>query len=255
MQSDAPARQRVRILGEPVDLATPTDVLGFTARAVAARRKALVLSHTTDSLRLCRKHPEMRALYCRADLIEAASPLLVLWGRLTRKGIGARHRGDYLRWRDDFWRIAAANRWRVFYLGGAPGVAEAAAKRLAARWPGVQIATCHGHFDMNPKSDGAVYRIEAINAFRPDVVFVGMGMPRQEAWIAANYDALQAGVVFSVGAAFEHEAGVQISSAPLRTAPRRLGETLSLAGPAWADIAAMFSPKPTGSVSTRPAKA
>jgi N-acetylglucosaminyldiphosphoundecaprenol N-acetyl-beta-D-mannosaminyltransferase len=105
----------------------------------------------------------------------------------------------------------------VFYLGGAPGVAETAAKRLQARWPGVQIATAHGYFDMEADSANSQYRVETINRFGPDVIFVGMGMPRQEAWIARNYDALRSGVVFSVGAAFDYEAGAQIA------APRWLG--------------------------------
>ena len=53
--------------------------------------------------------------------------------------------------------------------------------------------------------------------FKPHILFVGMGMPRQESWIATVFYDLPACVVFSVGAAFDYEAGVQ------KSAPRWMG--------------------------------
>ncbi len=51
-----------------------------------------------------------------------------------------------------------------------------------------------------------------VAAFRPHVLFVGMGLPRQEAWIVANLDRLPACAILSVGAAFDYEAGVQTAA-------------------------------------------
>ncbi len=59
--------------------------------------------------------------------------------------------------------------------------------------------------------------VEQVRAFAPDILFVGMGMPRQELWILNNLEALPNCVIFSVGAAFDYEAGAQAE------APRWMG--------------------------------
>lgn len=244
---------RVRLLGAEVDLVTPDEVMAFTAARVAAGRGGVVANHNLHSLHLFRRSAQMRDFFAGADLIEADSTPLIAWGRLLGLPIGRRHRCTYLDWREAFWRMAAEKGWRVFYLGGAPGVAETAAERLRARWPGVSIACHDGYFDPAPGSaqDRAV--VARIQAFAPHVLFVGMGMPLQEAWIAAHRQALPDVVMFSVGAAFDYEAGVQtaaprwmgrlglewlfrLASQPRRLARRYLVEPWSLLPAAWEDL-------------------
>lgn len=211
--SSASAPVRVSLLGQPVDLVTADEVLRFAGERIVAGAKGLVANHNLHSMHLVRRSPAMARFYAMADLIELDSMPLVAWGRLLGRGVARRHRCTYLDWREAFWAAAAARGWRVFYLGGAPGVAEEAARRLTARWPGVSVDTRHGYF--LPEQNDEV--LAQIDAFRPDVLFVGMGMPLQEAWIADNYARLARGVVFPVGAAFDYEAGVQ------RSAPRWMG--------------------------------
>jgi len=202
MSTPLPPPQRVRLLGGEVDLVTPAEVLAFTAEAVAHGRKAVVANHNLHSLHLVRRNAPMRAFYDRADLIEADSTPLIAWGMLLGRPIRRRHRSTYLDWREDFWRLAVHYGWRVFYLGGAPGVAETAAGAIRGRWPGAEIGVRDGFFRLD---DPAV--VAEVAAYRPDVLFVGMGMPRQEAWTAAALDRLPPCVVFTVGAAFDYEAG------------------------------------------------
>jgi N-acetylglucosaminyldiphosphoundecaprenol N-acetyl-beta-D-mannosaminyltransferase len=209
--------QRVRLMGEMIDLVTPADVLSFAAERVKARIKGIVVNHNTHSLYLVQRDPKMRELYGRADVVEIDSTPLILWGRLTKKPIRLAHRSTYLDWREEFWRMASENRWRVFHLGGAPGVGERATAKIAQRWPNATIGTRHGYFDADPQSAENQQVVDEINRFRPDIVFVGMGMPRQESWIVDNFNRLHGGVVFSIGGAFDFEAGVQ------PTPPRWLG--------------------------------
>lgn len=96
-------------------------------------------------------------------------------------------------------------------------MAEAARQRLAAAHPGCQIGVHHGYFDPDPASAENQAVLAAILDFGPDILLVGMGMPRQEAWILANRHAVPRGVMFSVGAAFDYEAGAQTA------APRWMG--------------------------------
>jgi N-acetylglucosaminyldiphosphoundecaprenol N-acetyl-beta-D-mannosaminyltransferase len=197
---------RLRLLGAEVDVVTPAEVMAFTAACAAAGRKAVVANHNAHSLYLAPRNAPMRKLYARADLIEIDSVPMIAWGRLLGHPVSRRHRCTYLDWREDFWRLAQKHGWRVFHLGCRPGVGEGAREAIARRFPGVTLGVRHGFFD--PGGPENAEMLAEIAAFRPDVLFVGMGMPRQEAWIEANWDALPSAVIFPIGAAFDYEAGV-----------------------------------------------
>ncbi len=208
---------RIRLLGGEVDLITPHEVMNRIEDWVVARRSAVIANHNAHSLYLIRRSPQIRAFFDEADLIEVDSTPMIAWGRLLGLPIGPQHRSTYLDWRDDFWRRACAHRWRVFYLGGAPGVAARACDLLCKRWPGLKLAGRDGYFDMNPTGPENRAVVDQIVDFAPNIVLVGMGMPRQELWILQNRMRLPPVVLLSVGAAFDYEAGAQVA------APRWMG--------------------------------
>lgn len=244
--------RRIRLLDADMDLITREGVMACVADMVRDKRKAIVANQNLHSLYLARRDSDMSTFYRLADVIEIDSMPLVYWGRLLGFAASRANRCTYLDWRDDFWRLAAAGRWRVYCLGAPPGVALRAAHRLMFEWPGVEIRAHHGYFDHSPGAETQAV-VSDINSFRPDVLLVGMGMPIQETWIARNFDALQSGVVLSVGAAFDYEAGLQKAAPRLLGAlclewlyrlvhqPRRLSrrylvEPWSLIGPAFKDM-------------------
>jgi N-acetylglucosaminyldiphosphoundecaprenol N-acetyl-beta-D-mannosaminyltransferase len=254
----SPAPARVRLLGGDVDVATPQEMLRFVDLAAGAGGTALIANHNAHSLFLLRRSATMRAFFADADLIQIDSTPLILWGRLLGLPLNRAMRSTYLDWRGDFWALAEARRWRVFYLGGAPGVAEAAALRLEARYPQAHVGCHHGYFDQAPTSHENRCVLAKIAAFDPDVLLVGMGMPQQETWVLENRAALKRGAIFTVGAAFDYEAGVQATpprwtgrlgvewlarlvSQPRRLAFRYLIEPWSLLGPALHDIGEAFA--------------
>lgn len=105
----------------------------------------------------------------------------------------------------------------VFLLGGVPGVAEQAAAQLVIRYPGLQIVGIqHGFF---PAEEEAAV-IAHINAARPDLLFVALGVPRQELWITRHWAELDVGTALAVGALFDFLAE-RFKRAPLWV--RRLG--------------------------------
>jgi len=261
-QQLAPRPDRVVLMGEAFDPVTPTQIMGFAAERAAGRGKGLIVNHNSHSLYLLRRRPEMRTAFDRADLVTIDSMPLIYWGKLLGRPVSRAHRSTYTDWREDFWRLAQKLRWRVFYLGGVPGVAATGARRLSQHWPGVTFAVRDGYFD--PADNAAV--VDEINAFDPDIVLVGMGMPRQELWIIDNYDALKRGVVFSIGAAFDYEAGVQpmppawmarsgfqwlfrVLTDPRRLFARYFIEPWALVGPAMGDIARTMKRGAKGAVS------
>jgi N-acetylglucosaminyldiphosphoundecaprenol N-acetyl-beta-D-mannosaminyltransferase len=71
----------------------------------------------------------------------------------------------------------------------------------------LQIQTHHGHFQAEKTSLENKEVLEEINAYAPQIVMVGMGMPRQEHWIADNWQELHCNAVFCSGAALDYVAG------------------------------------------------
>lgn len=209
--------ERITLLGESVDLIRPEELMLQIEQWITAGERRVVGNHNLHSLYLIRREPGMRAFYDLADVVELDSTPLVRFGKLL--GLHSRpiHRCTYLDWRDHFWSLANRNGWRVMYVGGAAGVAHTAAQRLSARYPKAEIAAHSGYFDATPGSTGNAAVLAAIQAFKPQVLFVGMGMPRQELWIAQNHFDLPQAVILPVGAAFDYEAGVQ------KAAPRWMG--------------------------------
>ncbi|WP_291842268.1 WecB/TagA/CpsF family glycosyltransferase [Maricaulis sp.] len=99
--------------------------------------------------------------------------------------------------------LAAAGK-SVFFLGGRPGVADATANAAKARIPSLKIAgSYHGYF--GPQDEDAM--IERINACQPDVLFVAMGVPAQETWLARVAARIDAPLVAGVGGLFDFVSG------------------------------------------------
>ena len=82
---------------------------------------------------------------------------------------------------------AAKNGYRVYLLGGKEGVASAAAQRLSARFPALRVVGVHhGYFDRTEEPSVTAH----IRSTTPDLLFVCMGFPRQEGFLARNRDVL-----------------------------------------------------------------
>lgn len=95
------------------------------------------------------------------------------------------------------------NGMRLFLLGSAPGVAEKAADNIRRDFPGIDIAGVHdGYF----KKDEEV--IPLINSLKVDVLYVGLGFPKQEIWMRQNRDKLQVGVMLGLGGTLDGIAGL-----------------------------------------------
>jgi N-acetylglucosaminyldiphosphoundecaprenol N-acetyl-beta-D-mannosaminyltransferase len=119
-----------------------------------------------------------------------------------------RLRVTYVDWLDPIMAEAARRGWRVFYLGSRPRVAERGAAILRERFSGLQIATAHGYFGVYPGDRENETVLEAINAYQPNLLMVGMGMPRQEHWVVDNLGQFHANVVLNAGATMAYVVGV-----------------------------------------------
>lgn len=118
---------------------------------------------------------------------------------------------------------AARERWKVFLLGGKPGVAARTARHLCEHYPGVRLDVHQGAFAWGvdaPEGDAALDRI---NNFNPDLLLVGMGMPKQETWLLDHEVRLKARAMMSVGALMDYVVATFLPNSLDREARARMG--------------------------------
>jgi N-acetylglucosaminyldiphosphoundecaprenol N-acetyl-beta-D-mannosaminyltransferase len=103
---------------------------------------------------------------------------------------------------------AAERGWRSYFHGGAPGVADRLAERLTERFPGLEVVGTSSPPFRTPTPVEDAVTAERIERAAPDLVWVGLGTPKQERWMAAYTKRLSAPVLLGVGAAFNINAGL-----------------------------------------------
>ncbi len=204
---------RITLLHVTVDLLSIPLLKQAIATAIARRERWIIAHHNLHSIYLYQRDPKMRAFYEQAQIVYIDGMPLIYWGRVLGYPLRRDQRLASVDWIHPLITTAAHNGWSVFYLGGKPGVAVAAAERLRQQYPALQIATHHGYF----QSAENTTVLAEIAAFQPHVLMVGMGMPRQEHWILDNLDYLTANAILTVGACFDYIAGV------IPTPPRWMG--------------------------------
>lgn len=169
----------------------------------AGERRLLVGHHNLHSLSLCRTDATIRDFYRACDFCYVDG-VPVLW-LMRAAGLPTRGAVRFTlmdRFPDLLDRLAGRGR-RLFFLGGAPGTVERGRKWLERRRPDLDAELHHGYFDDDEPA------IDAVNRFAPDVLLVGMGMPRQERWMLANRDRLDVGALLQAGGTLDYYTGVQ----------------------------------------------
>jgi len=200
---------RVRILGIPVDRITMDQTIERLEQFVAEGTPHQVVTADSSGIVLAQSDSDFFEILQQANLVTADS-VGVIWAA-KRQGEPVPERVSGV---DIFARLCAKSAekgYRLFFLGAAPGVAETAAERCCLQSPGCNVVgTRHGYFP--EESDEVV--AQEIAAAKPDVLFVAMGMPRQEKFIRRTRDIIKAPVAIGVGGTLD------VFSGRVKRAPR-----------------------------------
>lgn len=175
----------------------------------AARPGVTAIDFTNTMIVTLRRHdPAFRQLTRQMDyFVPDGMPLI--WC-LNLQGARLKDRVYGPTFMRHFLRVAPAESTHYF-LGGSPECLARLLERVQAAHPARRIVgSRHGYF--TAAEEPAV--VEEINRLRPDFVWVGLGTPKQQAWIDRYKHQLQRGVVLAVGFAFDVNAGTK-SDAPL----------------------------------------
>ncbi len=100
-----------------------------------------------------------------------------------------------------------ARGYRHFFYGGAEGIPERLSQRLLERFPGLQVVGTYSppFRELTPEEDEEA--VHMINSCDPDIVWVGLGAPKQEIWTSNHLGRLSAPLILPVGAAFDFHSG------------------------------------------------
>ncbi len=203
---------------------TIDELIELLCDGIRADQKWLVAHHNLHSLYLFHANPELRHYYERSQFTLADGMSVVLLARMYGNKLFRSERVCYMDWWSDMMGVAVRENWRVFYLGSAPGVAKQGEQRLRQQFPGIDLQVRHGFFDVSPGSAENREVLRSLAEYKPNLLMVGMGMPRQELWIDSNYSAITANIILPTGATLDYIAGA------LPTPPRWAGRL----GVAWA---------------------
>ncbi len=201
------SRPRVEVMGHVVDRLTGREVLGWIQYAARGRRKALIGTHNLQSFYLAERNPDVARLYQMADVVQVDSLPLLKFAKMTGKDLGPDHLSAYAYWRDSFWAMCQRFGLRVYYLGGEVGMASGAVRMVEMAYKDVRFAGRDRYFDETYEGEENQQVVSGIRRFAPDILLVNLGSPRQEAWIAENYNDLPPCVVMPISAAFDYELG------------------------------------------------
>ncbi len=190
---------RVDILGIPFDAVTPEEAVqrGFDLMESGGGR---VVTPNPEIVYICHEDPIACEAVITADLILADGVGIIKAAKKLGRPLQNRVLG--IEWFISMLGICAEHGKTVFFLGGKPGVAEAAAQNAVSRFPALKICgTQDGYFQ---DEDAIVARIQQA---MPDFLAVALGAPKQEIWMANNAAKLPGVLMAGLGGSLDVLAG------------------------------------------------
>lgn len=217
---------RIKLFQVGIDQVDNQKTIQKIEEFIISKKPHQIVTPDTLAVLRARKDPEYHAILKSADLV-TPDGAGILWAATTLNyplpervtGIDIIH---------NICRLAAKKGYSLYLLGSYPGVASEAALNLTKKYLGIKIAgTHHGYFSCEDsqncedvKNGNSVRNkkeeeiISEIKENKPDILLVGMGMPKQEKWINKNLEKLDVPVCIGVGGSFDVLSG-RIPRAPL----------------------------------------
>ena len=224
---------RIDVLGVGFDDLTMDEAVEAALGFTAAREAAYACTPNPEIVMAARENSSLAAALKGASLVLADGVGVTKAAQLLRTPLKGRVPG--IDFAQSLIARLAERGGSVYLFGAKPGVAEAAAENISARFPGISVAgVSDGYFT----DDGPI--IERINAASPDLLLVCLGAPKQELWMAKEEGKLPVGLMCGLGGSLDVFAGT-VKRAPeswqrlglewlyrLMKEPRRIGRMMKL---------------------------
>ena len=174
----------------------------------------VVANHNFHSLYLCLKDKSLSEWINSQGIVHADGMGIIYLGWLLGAKLVRSNRITYMDLTPDVLTMAQENNFKVFYLGTNQVSLEKGISKIHSLYTDLKISSHNGYFLTSQNQEV----LKEINDFQTDILFVGMGMPRQELWIKDNIDKLDCKVILISGAVMDLIAG------SVKTPPRWAGK-------------------------------
>ena len=194
--------KRIELLGVPVDCVDMAQALEIVDSFIEGDRCQSIIAVNPEKVIRAQEDPELLACLKQASLLIPDGIGVVLAARILSLAKMERVPGSELM--PAICERSARRGYRVFLFGASPEVNERAKSILLARYPGLQIVgNQHGFIPEDQFSD----LIRRINEAQTQILFVALGSPKQEAWLAKHASSLDVKVCQAVGGTLDVIAG------------------------------------------------
>ncbi len=205
MSSDQIIYRKYKVLNVQFDLVDYRAVMENIDRWRRSGERHYLTLSPPHSVLMCDSDDELSKATDRANMTLPDGVGIILAAKLLSYPHRGRVTGPVLMLKLCEW--GRAKDYSHFFYGGLPGVADMLAKRLAKKFPGLKVAGTYSppFRRLTPQEDAKI--IQDINSARPDILWVGLGSPKQEKWMASHVGKIAATAMIAVGAAFDFHSG------------------------------------------------
>lgn len=196
---------RANVLGVGISLITLDSALGYFKDWLREGKRGYVCIRDAHGVVLARREPDFRALHNEAGMVTPdGMPIVWFCRALGHCGIDRVYGPDLMQavLKDPELRLR-----RHFLLGGAPGVAEELARRLTETYPGFAPVGIYAPPPDDTSAGLDRNSLDRLNDSNAEFVWVGLGSPKQERYMARHFPHCRATVMIGVGAAFDFLSG------------------------------------------------
>lgn len=199
--------ERVNIGGITVDNVSMAETLAAIERFIAAGRPCYITNPNVDIVIKYNRDAEFKRYYDEGALC-VADGVPILWAaKFLGHPLKEKVSGSDLVPR--VCELAARRGFKLFFLGGRPGAADAAKAKLLETLNDIKVAGTYAPPFGFEKDEAELAKISRmIKDAKPDILFVGLGAPKQERWIKEYHQKLGVPVSMGVGVTFEFIAGI-----------------------------------------------
>ena len=207
--AELPPRNSITLHGMRIDRVTMEGALEHVASFIASGKPHHIVTADASMVMTYRDDKDFAAIVEQAALI-TPDGAGILWG-CQRQNTPSPAKVSGVDLSAKLVELSGKNSWRVFFFGGAPGVAEAAAQKMRERFPDAHICGVRDGYYTADEEDTVA---EQIAATKPDIVLVAMGIPRQEKFIQRQKVRVGAKVYIGVGGTLDVFSGT-VKRAPV----------------------------------------
>ncbi len=185
------------------------ETVQYIEKLIAERTPSLIATANAEMLMLTKQDQNFKEILQKAELVVPDGAGTVWAANYLGEKMPERVAGYDLV--QELLAIAPRKKWRVYFFGSAPGIAEQAKVKAEVKYRGVEIVGVrNGYFSEADNSD----IVADIRAKKPDILLVALGVPKQEKWLFKYKDELAVPVSIGVGGTFDVMAGA-VKRAPV----------------------------------------